>query len=101
MTKKEELMRVICEERWVVEAGDRQFVLTKKQIDILKEASTKGFRGIVWFDKFAISIPHIQYIKRESRNYWRVEGTSKTRISRREYRSRLLLSEGKREEIRA
>ena len=95
MTKREESMQVICDEKWVVEIGNKQFTLTKKQTDMLKEASTKGFRGIVWFEKFAISIPHIQYIKRLVRDYWRIEGTSKTKISRSEYESQLLLTDGK------
>ena len=64
-------MQVICKKEWIVEIGDRQFTLTKDQIDILKKASTRGYRGIVWFDKFAISIPHIQYIKKKEAEWIR------------------------------
>lgn len=85
MTEKQPLTQVVCEEEWVVSVGDKQFTLTKKQVDLLKEATTKGSRGIIWFDKFAISIPHITYVNRRLRDYWRIRGSLKTRISRGEY----------------
>ena len=85
MTKKQLLTQVICEEDWLVNVGNEKFILTKKQVDLLKEATTKGSRGMVWFDRFAISIPHIMYIKRQPRNYWRMEGNSKIKISRRQF----------------
>lgn len=56
---KEELMPQIYEE-WIVVIGKESFTLNKKQMDIIREANTSGNRGIVFFDKFAISIPHIQ-----------------------------------------
>ena len=66
MTKKKALTQQTSkEEWWVVETGNKQFTLTEEQVDLLKKASIKGYRGIVWFDEFAISIPHIQYIKKE------------------------------------
>ncbi len=85
MTEKQLLTQVICEEEWVVSVGDKRFALTKKQADLLKEATTRGSRGMVWFDTFAISIPHIMYINRRSRNYWKIEGGSRIKIGRREY----------------
>jgi hypothetical protein len=38
--------------------------LKTKPIEILKTATTQGLRGLVWFDGFAISIPHITSINR-------------------------------------
>jgi len=49
-------------EQWGVRAGRELYILNEKQIKILKEASVKGERGIIWFEKFAISIPHIEGI---------------------------------------
>lgn len=49
-------------QRWEVVVGKEKFVLNEKQIAILKRADQDGMRGMVWFDKFAISIPHIQSI---------------------------------------
>ena len=62
MIKKEELMPV--ESSWKVVINKQSFIFNDKQIKILKQADMGGSRGIVWFDKFAISIPHIQYIER-------------------------------------
>jgi hypothetical protein len=49
-------------EEWAVVVGRETFILDENQIKILKTASTGGNRGILWFDKYAISIPHIQAI---------------------------------------
>ena len=78
-------MRVICEEEWEVEVGKKLFTLNGKQIDMLKEATKDNFRGIVWFDKFAVSIPHIQSIKRVFKKYWKNDGNIKIEIGEREY----------------
>lgn len=61
-TRKEESMQVEYKEQWGVAAGKENFILDEKQIQILKQADLNGHRGIVWFEKFAISIPHIQSI---------------------------------------
>ena len=61
-TRKEGSMQVEYKEQWGVAAGKENFILDEKQIQILKQADLKGHRGIVWFEKFAISIPHIQSI---------------------------------------
>lgn len=61
-TKNEASTQVEYDEQWGVVAGKEVFTLDEKQIQILKQADTSGHRGIVWFSKFAISIPHIQAI---------------------------------------
>lgn len=53
-------MQAKSELRWIVVCGKKEFVLSDSQIQVLKEADLAGQRGIVWFDKFAISIPHIE-----------------------------------------
>ena len=67
METKEELTQPVFEEEWAVQIGKEQFVLNERQIKLLKEADLSGQRGIVWFDKFAISIPHIQSVLLVSR----------------------------------
>lgn len=62
METKGELTQPEFEEEWAVQIGKEQFVLNNRQIKLLKEADLSGQRGIVWFDKFAVSIPHIQSI---------------------------------------
>lgn len=49
-------------EEWAVIVGRETFILDENQIKILKQASTSGNRGIIWFEKYGISIPHIQAI---------------------------------------
>lgn len=61
-TKNEESTQVEYSEQWGVVAGKDVFTLDEKQIQVLKQADLNGHRGIVWFSKFAISIPHIQAI---------------------------------------
>lgn len=67
METKEESTQPVFEEEWGVQVGKESFALNERQIKILKEADLSGQRGIVWFDKFAISIPHIQSILLVSR----------------------------------
>lgn len=62
METKEESTQPVFEEEWGVQIGKEQFVLNERQIKLLKEADVSGQRGIMWFDKFAVSIPHIQSI---------------------------------------
>ncbi len=52
---------------WVVTVGKEKFYLNGKQIQVIKNADKMGMRGMVWFDKFAISIPHIQSISYEGK----------------------------------
>lgn len=47
-------------EEWEVVVEKDRFILNEKQIDVLKKAMNSGMRGVVWFDKFAISIPHVK-----------------------------------------
>jgi len=61
-TRNEESTQVEYSEQWGVVAGKDVFTLDEKQIQVLKQADLNGHRGIVWFSKFAISIPHIQAI---------------------------------------
>ena len=85
MPKNKPLMQVICEEEWVVNMGKKEFLLTKQQVRLLREVTTQGARGLVWFDKFAISIPHIVYVARRSRTYWKTDGRTRLKISSGEY----------------
>lgn len=59
---KEESTQPEFEEEWGVQVGKELFVLNERQVKLLKEADLSGQRGIIWFEKFAISIPHIQSI---------------------------------------
>jgi len=64
MTKNEQsTLQTSNEGMWAVDVGRETFVLTDKQKEVLKQATKAGNRGIVWFDEFAISIPHIQSIR--------------------------------------
>jgi len=45
--------------RWEVSTGKQNFSLTGEEAYILKRASEEGNIKLVWFDKFAVSIPHI------------------------------------------
>lgn len=54
------------DEKWEVTTGKDTFTITGLQAQKLREATTSGLRGIVWFDGFAISIPHIISVKRTS-----------------------------------
>lgn len=49
------------DDQWVVMV-DKEFILNGKEAELLKKASEEGYRGLVWFSKFAISIAHIKYI---------------------------------------
>jgi len=62
MEINEESTQPEFEEEWGVQVGKEIFVLNERQIKLLKEADMSNQRGIIWFDKFAISIPHIQCI---------------------------------------
>ncbi len=65
MTTKEELMPVKYLGKWTVVVNKKEYVLTDAEVNILKKADNSGHRGIVWFDNFAISIPHISSIEKE------------------------------------
>ena len=49
-------------ERWAVIIGKETFFLDERQVLVLKNAMVSGNRGAIWFDKFAISIPHVQCV---------------------------------------
>lgn len=59
----------VISEEWAVVVGKEVFYLNEKQIQLLKKADLSGQRGILWFDEFAISIPHIQSIYLTSKRY--------------------------------
>lgn len=46
-----------------VTVGKKVFNLNEQQTSLLKEMSLAGKSSIVWFDGFAISIPHISSIE--------------------------------------
>lgn len=50
------------EEVWLVNLGKEKYQVNEKQIKVLKRAMEEGHRGVIWFDSFAISVPHIQSI---------------------------------------
>ncbi len=93
MEAKELSTRVTCEESWEVSVGKKNFTLTPKQFEVLKKAMEAGSRGVVFFDKFGISIPHISHTSLKRRDYYRLDGTLKLKIGRAEYErhSKLLL----------
>jgi len=79
-------MQVICEEEWEVSTGKQTFELKPNQISLLKEATKAGKLGIVWFRDFAISIPHIVYIKLKRREYFKlISEDVKQKIGKAEY----------------
>lgn len=79
-------MQVICEEEWLVSTGRDTFSLNRKQIELLKEATKAGSRGIFWLgDNQAISIPHISNIKKKHGGYWKLENGMKQKIGKEEY----------------
>ena len=49
-------------QKWEVVVGKERFILNEKQVAELKKRDQEGMRGMIWFDKFAISIPHIQSV---------------------------------------
>jgi len=57
------LARFTDKDVWEIKVGKNTFELTGLQARVLKEASVKGHRGLIWFDDFAVSIPHIEYIE--------------------------------------
>ena len=67
MAKKPPSTPVTYKESWIVVCDKEKYALTGEQMDVLKQATVKGQRGLVWFDKFAISIPHISSIYLESK----------------------------------
>lgn len=67
VTEQEPLTQPKYEEEWRVVVNKDIFTLNGNQIEILKRATKENARGIVWFEKFAISIPHIQSIYRISK----------------------------------
>ena len=86
MIQNEQLTQVICEEEWEVSTGKNTFTLTPKQVALLKKATSAGKRGIVWFKDFAISIPHIVFIRLKRKEYFKLISDSvKQKISQKEY----------------
>ena len=94
--KKEELTQPTYRHRveWEVSVGKKTFVLDDNQVNILKNMSLAGKSSIVWFDTFAISIPHISAIEKIKDQYlkgglvkWEngAETLSYTEISKEEY----------------
>lgn len=48
---------------WEVFIGRERYVLNEEQVTHLKQAGKQG-ASLVWFDNFAISIPHISSISK-------------------------------------
>ena len=94
MKEPEELMQVTSEEIWEVYSGKETHRLDAEQAMILKQASKGNSRGIVWFKKFAISIPHISSVKLIETHYYGIEKGIKRIITRSEFerRQKMLIS---------
>lgn len=43
-------------------ADKKEYSLDQDEIKILQAADQAGHRGLIWYDKFAISVPHISSI---------------------------------------
>jgi hypothetical protein len=52
------------DEKWEVRTQDKTYQLTGKQAQVLKDATSQGLRGLIWFKDFAISIPHITSVEK-------------------------------------
>lgn len=52
------------DEVWEVRTQDKTYRLTGTQAQGLKEATSQGLRGLIWFKDFAISIPHITSVSK-------------------------------------
>jgi len=102
-TQNEGSTQVEYKEQWGVAAGKESFVLDEKQIQILKQADLKGHRGIVWFEKFAISIPHIQsiyLISRQIKNQLMAGEVEKEQTPEERKRAREAVEKARRELIK-
>lgn len=55
------------EDTWIVVSGKQEFKLNGKEVKLLKDATQANMRGIIWFNDFAISIPHITNIYKEKK----------------------------------
>jgi len=53
-----------ADEKWEVRTQDKTYMLTGKQAEVLKNATSQGLRGLIWFKDFAISIPHITSVEK-------------------------------------
>jgi hypothetical protein len=56
------------DEKWEVRTQDKTYMLTGKQAEVLKTATSQGLRGLIWFKDFAISIPHITSVEKTTRS---------------------------------
>jgi hypothetical protein len=102
-TENEASMQVEYSEQWGVVAGKEVFTLDEKQIQVLKQADMSGHRGIVWFSKFAISIPHIQaiyLISRQVKNQLTAGNTCRKQTPEERKASLKALNKAKRELIK-
>lgn len=52
-------------ERWAIRVDKKVFYINGNQKENIKQLMENGSRAIIWFNDFAISIPHIQYIYRD------------------------------------
>ena len=56
-----------------VTVGKKVFILNESQMQVLKEMSLAGKSSMVWFDGFAISIPHISSVEISEDKYLKGE----------------------------
>ncbi len=93
METNEESTQGIYEEEWGVQVGKEIYTLNENQIKLLREADISGQRGIVWFDKFAVSIPHIQSV-------WLISRRIKNKLAAGEKPEEPAMTEEERERVR-
>jgi fructosamine-3-kinase len=85
LEKNGQSILAICEEEWEVSTGKKSYTLNSAQAQALKEVTSNGGRGLVWFDKFAVSIPHIVSVELVKKTYYKLEDNLRINISRDEY----------------
>jgi hypothetical protein len=51
-------------EQWEVCVDKKKFILNGLEVDILRKAINDGQRGMTWFKKIGISIPHISSVEK-------------------------------------
>lgn len=66
LTTKEQSILATFEpdEVWEVKTQDKTYQLNGSQAQGLRDATSQGLRGLIWFKDFAISIPHITSVYR-------------------------------------
>lgn len=67
MSDQRQQLTQVTSNSWIVSIGKKEFELSDAQMEILRQATTAGKQGLVWFNGFAISIPHISFIHKKTK----------------------------------